>query len=365
MKNQIDAKKIKAQLSDDDIINLLDIIGIPLVSNKNSEMIFYTGDHNEDAEDGSSKLYYYKETRIFHCYTCGNSYDIISLIEARWQLIGKTDFTFFDILSFILDNSDLEIESVQRVRPKKHNEFNIGKLLKRYSKSESIETDIELPQYDNSIARVFCGIYPLEWIEEGISIQTMDKYKIGLYPLKNAITIPTYFEGMLAGIRARYFGDEADFGKYRPLQLLDGSIFKFPTSYVFYGWDENIEAIKRSKKVILVEGEKSVLKSDTWYGDNSITLGMFGKTLGKLRLKMLLSLGIEEIIIGIDSDYHIDKSEEFEFYRNNVNKIADICRGYCKISVIYNTEYDDAYKFSPFDFTKEQFEKMFINREVL
>ena len=65
MRNQIDARKIKTQLSDDDIINLLDIIGIPLASNKNSEMIFYTGDHNEDAEDGSPKLYYYKETRIF------------------------------------------------------------------------------------------------------------------------------------------------------------------------------------------------------------------------------------------------------------------------------------------------------------
>lgn len=365
MRNQIDAKKIKAQLSDDDIINLLDIIGIPLASNKNSEMIFYTGDHNEDAEDGSPKLYYYKETRIFHCYTCGNSYDIISLIEARWQLIGKTDFTFFDILSFILDNSDLEIESIQRVSPKRYNEFNIGKLLKRYSKSESVEADIELPQYDNSIARVFCGIYPLEWIEEGISIQTMDKYKIGLYPLKNAITIPTYFEGNLAGIRARFFGDDEFFGKYRPLQLLNGEIFKFPTSYVFYGWDENIAAIKASKKVILVEGEKSVLKSDTWYGDKSITLGMFGKILGKLRLKMLLSLGIDEIIIGIDSDFHLDNEVEFTQYINNVRKIVDICKGYCSISVIYNTEYPDAYKFSPFDFSKEQFEKMLVQREVL
>lgn len=365
MRNQIDARKIKSQLSDDDIIDLLDIIGIPLVNNRTSELIFYTGDHNEDSLDGSPKLYYYKENKSFHCYTCGNSYDIISLIETRWKLIGETDFTFFDILSFILDNSSLEIESVQRLNSYKHNDFNISRLLKRYSKHESYETDIEIPKYDNEIPNVFQGFYPSEWIEEGISIETMDKYKIGLYPLKNAITIPTYFEGMLAGIRARYFGDEEDFGKYRPLQLLDGSIFKFPTSYVFYGWDENIEAIKRSKKVILVEGEKSVLKSDTWYGDNSIALGMFGKTLGKLRLKMLLSLGIEEIIIGIDSDYHIDKSKEFEFYRNNVNKIADICRGYCKISVIYNTEHDDAYKFSPFDFSKKQFEKMFINREVL
>lgn len=360
MKNKLDAKRLKEQLNNDDIINILELIGIPLYQDKGGELIFYTGDHNEVALDGSPKLYYYTDSRKFQCYTCGENYDIISLIQTRWELIGKDDFTFFDILSYILDNSHLQVDDVTFTRrPTKT--FDINKMIRRYIKHEY--NDVEIVPYDPMVVDYFPRVLPIEWVDEGISVESMLKYGIGYYSTECATTIPVWFEGELIGIRGRFWAD-TEHGKYRPIQILTRDIYKFPTQYMFYGWDYNIGAIKRHKRVILVEGEKSVLKSDTWYGDESIALGMFGKNLGKLRVKQLLTLGVNEVIIGIDSDYHLDNDEEFEKWQKSVLKIAEKLKGYFDVSVMFNTKYD-TYQYSPFDYTKEQFEEMFIERERL
>ena len=48
----------------------------------------------------------------------------------------------------------------------------------------------------------------------------------------------------------------------------------------------------------------------------------------------------------------------------NVNKIYNKCSAYCKVSVLCNPkDHNDYYKWSPYDFNKEQFEWMWKNRE--
>ena len=56
--------------------------------------------------------------------------------------------------------------------------------------------------------------------------------------------------------------------------------------------------------------------------------------------------------------------EEFEKWQKSVLKIAEKLKGYFDVSVMFNTKYD-TYQYSPFDYTKEQFEEMFIERERL
>ena len=147
-------------------------------------------------------------------------------------------------------------------------------------------------------------MYLQEWIDEGISIGTMAKYEIEYYPSKNCIVLPCRDkEYNLIGIRGRYFYGEG--GKYRPIKLLDGTMYNFPTSMFMYGEWQNKESIQRQHKVILVEGEKSVIKSDSWYGDNSITLALYGSSLGGEHIRTLIKLGVDEVCLGIDYDYHV------------------------------------------------------------
>ena len=67
----IDYQEIIEQLDDEKVKQLLDSFNIPF-EDKGSHLILPTVCHNEDIDSASMKLYYYKNTHIFQCYTeCG------------------------------------------------------------------------------------------------------------------------------------------------------------------------------------------------------------------------------------------------------------------------------------------------------
>ena len=95
----------------------------------------------------------------------------------------------------------------------------------------------------------------------------------------------------MVGLRCRHWReDEIEMGKYRPLQLLDGTIYKFNSNDILFGMNYNRFAIEEAKTVWLVESEKAVMKLDTYYGEKSCALGMFGKNLGLKRRNQILKL---------------------------------------------------------------------------
>ena len=99
--NMIDIQDLKSQIADNDIKNIMEDLDISFVKENTKELIYMTGCHNVDSDNGSPKLYYYKESQSFHCYTCGFSGDIIALIAERWKLFNKT-FVFIDIIHYLL-----------------------------------------------------------------------------------------------------------------------------------------------------------------------------------------------------------------------------------------------------------------------
>jgi len=147
--------------------------------------------------------------------------------------------------------------------------------------------------------------------------------------------------------------------------LLNGKYFNFPTNAVFYGINQNIEAIKRKKTVWLVEGEKSVLKFNTWFGKNNLSLAMYGSNFSKQRREYLLKLGVKSVIIMIDSDFEQYGDKNYQLFEKKVFKIVDMLKGFFEISVCYNNQGYDGYKFAPCDFSKEQFKILYKNREII
>jgi hypothetical protein len=55
------------------------------------------------------KLYYYKDNKKFHCYTdCGDTFNIYTLFERRYQLLGKQYNFYRDIVQVIAEGTEVE-----------------------------------------------------------------------------------------------------------------------------------------------------------------------------------------------------------------------------------------------------------------
>lgn len=352
----LDIAAIKAQITDDDIIALMDSMGIPLVSANNQYMVFPSACHHTDWERHKPKLWCYLDgdTPMFKCWVCGFSGDAIALI----QHLRKC--TFNQAVDYIC--STLGISATEVVQDDMRDPWQRD--LRRWLPNADYDEPAELTAYDPAILSAFDHLYPTEWLEYGITRDSMDKFGIGWYARQACISIPVVQNGQLVGVRGRYTRpQDVDKGKYRPLSLLDGTVLKFPSSGCLYGIDQNKAAIEKSRQVLLFESEKSVLRADSWHIHNA--LAVFGSNISKRHIEMLLELGVNDVVLCMDSDYRQVGDDDFQFFVTKMKKLADKLRGYFNVSIIYNNQGYDGYKYSPVDFTYDQFMTLYERRARL
>ena len=322
---------------------------------------------------GGYNLAFNKETRSFCCFSeCSCSYSLLSLIKKRRELLGEPCSTY-QSLKWLCNELGIEFNFKEEVKQVNTNIYKWQNNLLKYTKNKN--KNIELRVYNKKILNYFPKIYHTDWIDYGISEEVLDKYNIGWYNYKQQITIPCYRQnGDLIGIRVRNMNPEIDI-KYIPLQLLDGTEFNFPTNEVFYGENFNWTNVQRTKSVILVESEKTVMKYESWYGaKNNICLGLYGSVLSNAKLKKLLSWNCETFYICLDSDFESieysnndEKITSYEKFEKKVMNIYNKLKPYAKsIYVIYNNlGFENCYKYSITDYTREQFEKLWNNKEKI
>ena len=322
---------------------------------------------------GGYNLAFNKETRSFCCFSeCSCSYSLLSLIKKRRELLGEPCSTY-QSLKWLCNELGIEFNFKEEVKQVNTNIYKWQNSLLKYTKNKN--KNIELRVHNKKILNYFPKIYHTDWIDYGISEEVLDKYNIGWYNYKQQITIPCYRQnGDLIGIRVRNMNPEIDI-KYIPLQLLDGTEFNFPTNEVFYGENFNWTNVQRTKSVILVESEKTVMKYESWYGaKNNICLGLYGSVLSNAKLKKLLSWNCETFYICLDSDFESieysnndEKITSYEKFEKKVMNIYNKLKPYAKsVYVIYNNlGFENCYKYSITDYTREQFEKLWNNKEKI
>lgn len=244
-----DYAEIVEQLDDNKVKYLLNQLNIPY-NDVGNMIIMPTVCHNEDSAAASWKLYYYKNTHIFQCYTNCGSMSIFTFLKNFYECRNITYDWYQDIYLVIANCSNISLESYNpdyyhSIR----NEYEIKKDRK------------ELPSYPEGILQVFQKYYPIEWLTDGISKEAMDKYNIRYSQSQNKIIIPHYdVNGNLIGIRGRALNQEDidNFGKYMPVQI-EGKWYSHPLSLNLYGLYQNKENIKKTGICYLVEAEKGVL----------------------------------------------------------------------------------------------------------
>lgn len=357
----MDFKELRNQLSDEMVKSILAQFNVEPVRETSDTIVFPTCCHN--LEGGSPKLFYYKNTKLFRCFTeCAASFDIFTLLQKMYLLRGK-EISLRQAVSLCdLDASDIAATA------QGFSESIIEELKYMQELNNTYVPTIESFQhYDRKILRKFAFDYMglMPWIEEGISIEALQKFNIKANATQQSIIIPNFdYDGNLIGVRARYFKPEdVKKGKYRPLYY-DNTLFNHPTGRTFYGIFENHAAIERKKICVIFEGEKSVLLYDSIYGSsNNIALATLGQNITRDHIQYLLKMGVKHIILAYDTDYE-DYEQLADVEKKYIEK-GRILSPYFNVSILMDYDFLLPYKSSPIDGGKEIFEKLLKDRRII
>lgn len=325
----------------DHSIQLLEYYGFELRNETDEYYVFSSVCH----QSNSSKVHLYKSTNTIFCFVCGNI-DLISIVQEQEGL------AFQDAIDFIVNLFQLNKKSFGRPERLKYKRKEI--------QQKEIDIKEKLPTYNNSILNTFVDYQPYEWVKEDISIDTMKQFEIKFNIESNAIIMPVRDdEDNLVGIRCRNLDEDKieRFGKYGVYtDALSGISYKCLTGRLLYGLNKNKEKIMECKKIIIVEGEKSVLKSKSWFGCNDITVASYGCNLTNYQIEIIKSLGVKDIIFMYDR-------EEDDKINKKMEKVYRKCALF--FDVYYIKDYGDLidYKDSPLDKGEKIYKKILNNIE--
>lgn len=344
-------------------------LNVPLPIKSNDSVWMYKSIcHNANPNDCKNNLAFYTENKSFYCFSeCQCSYNIITLLEKRFELLGEPK-SRFNCVKWICNQLNIPFNFKDEVQKSNVEKYNWQNSLGKYIRNKN--GTIELKIYDKSIMKYFQQLYHDSWINDNISIESMEKYNIRYYSFHDSIIIPCYDNcGNLIGIRERFLNPFSNI-KYLPLSMLNGDSFEFPVNQTLYGLNYNAENIRHYKKVVIGEAEKFTLQTDTYFRNKNFSCSLYGKSMSKAKLKQILELGVEEVIIALDFDYEQVEDEngnftkEFEMFKKNVYRIGNYFKPYCKVTAMISYG-GHKKKDSPTDNGKEWYLNLYNNRENL
>ena len=341
-------EEIIEQLDDNKVKTLLDNFKIPY-EDRGTYMVMPTVCHHESVDNASWKLYYYKNTHIFQCYTEDGAMSIFTFLKRYYETRSYEYDWYEDVLKVVLNCANVLYHPNDTDKYKSIQDDYTQKKVRR-----------QLPAYPEGILDVFIKYYPIEWLNDGISRAAMDKFNIKYSPTQNKIIIPHYdVYGRLIGIRGRALNpwEIENVGKYMPVQIED-KWYSHPLSLNLYGLNKTKEAIKKAGIAYLFEAEKSVLQLESFHMLNC-SAAVCGSKLNKYALDILIrECHPQEIVICFDSEEEPKSTTYF-------NKLYALCQKYniyCNFSFIYDKEHLIKLKDSPSDRGEEIFRRLLEKR---
>lgn len=372
-----DKDKLKESLTIEQVHDLVAELGGHPQPIQNNMFLSQTICHNYPGE-GSYKLYYYGNTKLFKCYTdCGDSFDIYQLVCKHKNIIKEAksyhsregelierEWELFDAIEFVAVYFGFAEQSFEFPEAASKEEWEVLNNYTRLREQTLQKKIVEMKTYDDAILKHLPQPRIEPWIREGITQEVMNSRGIAFDPHMYGIVIPHFdIDGKLIGIRERTLVKENEkYGKYRPA-ILNGKMYNHPLGFNLYNLNYSKENIKTFKRVIVGEGEKFCLTYASYFGmENDITVACCGSSLINYQVEMLLSLGVEEIIIAFDKQFKVVGDNE---WKNWIKKLYDIYHKYggkVQISFLFDDKDLLGYKDSPIDCGKDTFIQLFEER---
>ena len=349
----MDYKQIIDNLDINSIVELMKKLGADRYEEKEKFFIFPTICHNINSAEASMKLYLYKDTKLFVCYTEDGNMSIFKFLKTYYETRQIEYDWFEDIYNVVLNCGNF--------RPKEgFDTIQYQSLKDRYRIKKK---QVELEKYPSGILDIFMKNYPVEWLNDGISRRAMDKYNIKYSVSQNKIIIPHYdINNNLIGIRGRALNEWEieNIGKYMPIQI-EKKWYTHPLSLNLYGLNHTKENIKKYGICYIGEAEKFCLQSESFSFPNC-SCAVCGSQFNKYQLDILMkNCRPKEIVICFDKEEK-DKEDKYFF------KLYNLCKkyiNYCKMSFIYDTENLLKLKESPTDCGENIFKKLLERRIIV
>lgn len=354
----LSARELKEKLTVKQIMILMEDIGADALEGRNqNEIMFRTVCHGGN----SHKLYFYKDSKNFHCYTNCGSLDILQILQ---NALGITLPKAIEYISMRFGlGLTFDVGFGQQTECENEDWSILSSFKYRATKEEEVQ---EIKVLDENLLNHFYKMAHRSFLDDGISIRTMSKFGIMYDIYDNRIIIPHRNEnGELIAIRCRNLEESlVNTGrKYMPI-ILNNKLLSAPTSHYFYGLHLNKENIKKFKKVVLLESEKAVMQLDTMYPNTNISLALSSSNLSIFQIRMLKELGVEEVIVGLDKEFEVLGSQEELLYQNRIKKtiLNRLKQEGFTVSVLWDNFNLLDRKDSPTDKGIEVFDKLMINR---
>ncbi|PHA03042.1 hypothetical protein COE51_01480 [Bacillus pseudomycoides] len=357
----LDKDRIKEELTPSDIKLILKDLGSKeSKKDMNDNLIFSTICHH----GSSQKLYYYHETKMFHCYTeCSCSFDVYSLV------VKSKGLTFPQAVQYVAGLTGKHYTRDSKITHEEHNLIDDWDWLNKFKKKEKINT--ELPLYDEKVLDVMLKLPHETWIDDNISVETMKEFEIGYYIREEKISIVHRdINSRFIGLRGRALKQEdiENGKKYMPM-MIGNKLYNHMTMMNLYGLHKTKYAVQKLKKIMFFEGEKSVLKCQDFYGDFNFTCAVCSSNVSNFHRDIALSLGVEEVFIAFDKFRAKKEDESEEIYQEKVLeyqerliKFAHKFTPYCRVYVLWDDQNLLDFKESPADKGKEVLEKLMQNK---
>ena len=346
----MDYAKIIENLNTDAIIHLMTELGADRYDDRGDYIIFPTICHNEDSSEASMKLYFYKNNKVFVCYTSCGGMSIFKFLKHYYEERQIEYDWHQDIYEVVCNCSDFKRKEGFERTPYKS-------LRERYRVARK---EVQLPEYSKNVLDCFVKHYPPEWLNDGITKEAMDVFDISYSIAHNKIIIPHYdIDGRLVGIRGRALNEweVENVGKYAPIHI-EQTWYKHPLSMNLYGLNVTKKNIRAHSICFLFESEKSVMQAEGFKLPNCST-AVCGSNFNKYQLNILMkACAPHEIVLCFDKEELPGEDKYF-------NKLWDICqkyKNYCNFSFIYDREGLLDLKQSPTDRGEEVFMKLLDKR---
>lgn len=349
----MDYKQIIDNLDINSIVELMKKLGADRYEEKEKFFIFPTICHNINSAEASMKLYLYKDTKLFVCYTSCSTMSIFKFLKTYYETRQIEYDWFEDIYNVVLNCGNF--------RPKEgFDTIQYQSLKERYRIKKKT---VELQKYPSGILDMFMKNYPVEWLNDGISRRAMDKYNIKYSVSQNKIIIPHYdINNNLIGIRGRALNEWEieNIGKYMPIQI-EKKWYTHPLSLNLYGLNHTKENIKKYGICYIGEAEKFCLQSESFSFPNC-SCAVCGSQFNKYQLDILMkNCRPKEIVICFDKE---EKNKEDKYFF----KLYNLCKkyiNYCKMSFIYDNDNLLKLKESPTDCGENIFKKLLEKRIIV
>ena len=377
-----DKDKIKNFLSIEQVFDLVSELGGEPVMNT-GYFVCQTICHNHPG-DGSNKLYYYDNTKLFHCYTeCDPpTFDIFELVckvknlsgefKVRYNEAGKEEYrewVLYDAVQFVATFFGFEAENEKFFQ--RRIELQDWKILNKYKENNQSKNlqiiNLHIYKEGETILKNLPRPRFIEWEAEGIAPSVSAAANICYDPHANGIIIPHYnIDNQLIGIRIRTLVKEQEtYGKYRPA-ILNGVMYNHPLGFNLYNLNKSKENIKNIQKVFIFESEKSCLKYASIFGlENDISVAICGSALNNYQISLLYSLGVKEIVIALDKQFKVISDDEWKRWTKKYYNIHNKYGSQIQISYLFDFDNLLDYKDSPIDKGKDTFLELYKNRVVI